>query len=134
MPSARPFWAGLDPDKPEPLDKVLAALHCFHVAPPSVPDAFYFKFTVNREDHHRIGNGFSELQELIAVISQGHPDRIKWPIPFVSKLVKSPTLWALSDKTPACRNLTRRLETLQSWLLLFMLMLCIILVTTATTP
>ncbi|KAK5652236.1 hypothetical protein OQA88_10733 [Cercophora sp. LCS_1] len=82
MPSARLFWAGLDPDKPEPLDKVLAALHCFHVAPPSVPDAFYFKFTVNREDHHRIGNGFPELQELIAAISQGHPDSIRWPIPF----------------------------------------------------
>ncbi|KAK0749117.1 hypothetical protein B0T18DRAFT_388770 [Schizothecium vesticola] len=82
MPSGRLFWAGLDPDKPEPLDKVLAALRCFHVAPPSVPDAFFFKFTVNREDHHRIGNGFPELQELIAAISQGHPDSIRWPIPF----------------------------------------------------
>jgi hypothetical protein len=86
MPPARQFWAGLDPDKPEPLDKVLAAIHCFHIAPPSMPDAFYFKFTVNREDHHRIGNGFPELQELIAAI------RPKVPVPFVSKIVKSLTL------------------------------------------
>lgn len=83
MPSARPFWAGLDPDKPEPLDKVLAALHCFQVAPPSASDAFYFEFTVNCEDHHRIGNGFPELQELAAAISQDS-DSTRWPIPFVS--------------------------------------------------
>ncbi|KAK0724101.1 hypothetical protein B0H67DRAFT_549957 [Lasiosphaeris hirsuta] len=70
MPSPRPFWAGLDTDKPEPLDKVLAALHCFQVAPPSASDAFYFVFTVNREDHHRIDNGFPELQELAAAISR----------------------------------------------------------------
>jgi hypothetical protein len=134
MSSGRLFWAGLDPAKSEPLDKVLAALHCFHVAPPSVPDAFYFKFTVNREDHYRIGNGFPELQELVAAISQGHPDSIRWPIPFVSKIVKSPTLWATTDKTPAGRNLTRRPETLQSWLLLFMPMLWLTSVTSATTP
>ncbi|KAK3346072.1 hypothetical protein B0T25DRAFT_550970 [Lasiosphaeria hispida] len=81
MPSARPFWAGLDPDKPEPLDKVLAALHCFQVAPPSAKDAFHFEFTVNREDHHRIDNGFPELQELAAVINR---DRYltRWLVPF----------------------------------------------------
>ena len=134
MPSARLFWAGLDPDNPEPLDKVLAAIHCFHVAPPSALDAFYFKFTVNRVDHHRIGNGFPELQELISAINHGHPDSIRWPIPFVSKIVKSRTLWALSDKTSACRNLTRRPETLQSWLLLFMPMLWLTSVTNATAP
>ncbi|KAK0725611.1 hypothetical protein B0H67DRAFT_642001 [Lasiosphaeris hirsuta] len=70
IPSTRPFWAGLDPDKPEPLDKVLAALHCFQVAPPSASDAFYFEFTVNREDHYRIDNGFPELQDLAAAISR----------------------------------------------------------------
>ncbi|KAK0724269.1 hypothetical protein B0H67DRAFT_550084 [Lasiosphaeris hirsuta] len=72
---ARPFWAGLDPDKPEPLDKVLAALHCFQIAPPSSCDALHFEFTINRDDHHRIKNGFPELRKLTAAI--GH-----WVIPF----------------------------------------------------
>jgi hypothetical protein len=76
MCSARPFWAGLDPDNPEPLDKVLAALHCYQVAPPSVSDGFHFEFTVNRGDHHRIDNGFPELRKLAAALSH--------PIPFVS--------------------------------------------------
>ncbi|KAK0725809.1 hypothetical protein B0H67DRAFT_551276 [Lasiosphaeris hirsuta] len=63
-PSTRPFWLGLDPDKPEPLDKVLAALYCFQVAPPSADDASHFEFTVNRGDHRRIEGGFPELQNL----------------------------------------------------------------------
>jgi len=82
MPSLRPFWAGLDPDKPELLDKVLAAIHCFQVAPPSAEDAFHFEFTVNREDHHRIDNGFPELQELAAVINR-NLYLTRWLIPFV---------------------------------------------------
>jgi len=65
MPSAHPFWAGLDSDRPEPLDKILAALHCFQVAPPSAEDAFHFEFTVNREDHHRIDNSFPEYKSLL---------------------------------------------------------------------
>ena len=87
MPPARPFWTGLDPDKPEPLDKVLAALYCYQLSPPSAADAFYFEFTVSREDHHRIDNGFPELQELSAAIGGGR-DVLKPSIPFVSN---SPT-------------------------------------------
>ncbi|KAK5652621.1 hypothetical protein OQA88_10214 [Cercophora sp. LCS_1] len=62
----RPFWAGLDPDKPEPLNKVLAALHCYQVAAPR--SNLYFEFTVDRKDHHRLTNGFLELQKLAALI------------------------------------------------------------------
>ncbi|KAK3371114.1 hypothetical protein B0T24DRAFT_627790 [Lasiosphaeria ovina] len=65
----RPFWAGLDPDKPERLDKVLAALHCYQVAPPS-GSSFYFEFTVDRQDRHRLANGFPELQKLAAAINK----------------------------------------------------------------
>jgi len=119
MPPARPFWAGLDPDKPEPLDKVLAALHCHQVSPPSAADAFYFEFTVNREDHHRIDNGFPELQELSGAI-RGSRDVLKPSIPFVSNSpTPLPTL-TLSDKTPLRRSLTHRLENLRLWPLLCM--------------
>ena len=72
----RPFWAGLDPDKPEPLDKILAALHCYQVAAPSNHNSFYFEFTVDREDYHRLADGFPELQKLAALIYKD--------IPFVS--------------------------------------------------
>ncbi|KAK0711731.1 hypothetical protein B0H67DRAFT_555669 [Lasiosphaeris hirsuta] len=84
MRSTRPFWAGLDPDKPEPLDKVLAALHCSQVAPPSAYDAFHFEFTVNRDDHHRIQNGFPELQKLTAADGEGFLGfrGTSWVIPF----------------------------------------------------
>ncbi|KAK3343656.1 hypothetical protein B0T25DRAFT_303710 [Lasiosphaeria hispida] len=71
-PSPRPFWAGLDPGKPEPLDKVLAALHCYQVAPvfsqnPSIA------FIVDREDHYRLDDGFPELQKLAAAINREIP-------------------------------------------------------------
>jgi len=69
-PTTRPFWAGLDPDKPEPLDKVLAALHCYQVAPPCDGSSFYFEFTVDSKDHHRLANGFPELQKLVAAINK----------------------------------------------------------------
>jgi len=64
----RPFWAGFDPDKPEPLDKILAALHCYQVAAPSNHNNFYFEFTVDSKDYHRLANGFPELQKLAALI------------------------------------------------------------------
>ena len=83
MCQPRQFWAGLDPDRPESLDKVLAALHCFQVAPPSACDAFYFEFTVNPEDHHRINNGFPELQRLAKATSKSLGNSC-WGIPFVS--------------------------------------------------
>ena len=66
----RPFWAGLDPDRPEPLDKVLAALHCYQVAPPCDGSSLYFEFTIDREDYHRLANGFPELQKLAAAINK----------------------------------------------------------------
>ena len=91
MPPDRPFWTGLDPDKPEPLDKVLAALHCYQVSPPSAADAFHFEFTVNREDHHRIDNGFPELRELSLAIGGGGCDVLKASIPFVSNSLTPPT-------------------------------------------
>ena len=84
MYQPRPFWVGLDPDKPEPLDKVLAALHCFQVAPPSACDAFYLEFTVNPEDHHRIDNGFPELQRLAKATRKRPGNSFGWGIPFVS--------------------------------------------------
>jgi hypothetical protein len=68
----RPFWAGLDPDKPEPRDKVLAALHCYQVASPG-HSSFYFVFTVDRKDHHRLADGFPELQKLAAAIHKEIP-------------------------------------------------------------
>ncbi|KAK3363723.1 hypothetical protein B0T25DRAFT_576265 [Lasiosphaeria hispida] len=63
----RPFWVGLDPDKPEPLGKILAALHCYHAGPP-FDGQLCFTFTVHSDDHHRIHNGFPELKKLAAVI------------------------------------------------------------------
>jgi len=69
----RAFWAGLDPDKPEPLDKILAALHCYHVAAPSNHNSFYFDFTVDRKDHYRLADGFPELQKLAALIHKEIP-------------------------------------------------------------
>ncbi|KAK0719425.1 hypothetical protein B0H67DRAFT_660956 [Lasiosphaeris hirsuta] len=66
----RPFWAGLDSDKAEPLDKVLAALHCYQIAPPCDGSSLYFEFTVNRDDHHRLANGFIKLQKLAAAINK----------------------------------------------------------------
>lgn len=73
----RPFWAGFDPDKPEPLDKVLAALHCYQVAP-RYGDKYepYFECKVIREDHHRIRNVFPELRKLAVAINR--------TVPFVS--------------------------------------------------
>ncbi|KAK3364765.1 hypothetical protein B0T24DRAFT_711993 [Lasiosphaeria ovina] len=56
----RPFWEGLD--------KVLAALHCHQVAP--CGSGFYFEFTVDRQDGHRLANGFPELQKLAAAINK----------------------------------------------------------------
>ena len=81
-PSPRPFWAGLDPDEPEPLDKILAALHCHQVAPLFSHNTS-FTFTVNREDHHRLADGFPELQKLAAAINK--------EIPFVSLPLVTPT-------------------------------------------
>ncbi|KAH6622719.1 hypothetical protein F5144DRAFT_656268 [Chaetomium tenue] len=62
------FWQGLDPTKPERLSKVLAALHCFHIAPPT--DIFHCEFTVHPTDHHRIYDGFPELQLLEKLIDK----------------------------------------------------------------
>lgn len=80
------FWQGLDPTKPERLSKVLAALHCFHIAPPA--DLFHCEFTVHPDDHHRIYVGFPELQFLEKLIGKR--------IPFVSGLA---TLHA-ADRSP----------------------------------
>ncbi|KAH6848210.1 hypothetical protein B0I37DRAFT_159097 [Chaetomium sp. MPI-CAGE-AT-0009] len=66
------FWEGLDPKKPERLSKVLAALHCFHIAPPT--DLFHYEFTVHPADHHRICGTFPELRSLEELIGK--------PIPF----------------------------------------------------
>ncbi|KAK3345906.1 hypothetical protein B0T25DRAFT_520445 [Lasiosphaeria hispida] len=63
----RPFWEGLDPDKPEPLDKIIAALHCYHVRPPA-GGQLRFTFTVDKDDYHRIHRGFPELKKLAAAI------------------------------------------------------------------
>jgi hypothetical protein len=63
----RPFWEGLDPDKPEPLDKILAALHCYQVRPPA-GGKLGFTFTVDINDHNRIRRGFPELRKLAAAI------------------------------------------------------------------
>ncbi|KAK3343521.1 hypothetical protein B0T25DRAFT_521657 [Lasiosphaeria hispida] len=63
----RPFWVGLDPDKPERLDKILAALHCYHAGPPP-GGRLRFAFTVDSDDHHRIHRGFPELKKLAAAI------------------------------------------------------------------
>jgi len=71
----RPFWEGLDPGKPEPLDKILAALHCYHVSAPTGGE-LGFTFTVDIDDHHRIRRGFPELKKLAATIRR--------EIPFVS--------------------------------------------------
>ncbi|EAQ84083.1 predicted protein [Chaetomium globosum CBS 148.51] len=62
------FWQGLDPTKPERLSKVLVALHCFHIAPPT--DIFHCEFTVHPADHHRIYDGFPELQLLEELIDK----------------------------------------------------------------
>jgi hypothetical protein len=71
---------GLDPDEHEPLSSVLAAIHCYQAAPPNgfeyLSPGHYFEFTVAEQDHHRIANGFPELQKLANVL--GHE------IPFVN--------------------------------------------------
>ncbi|KAK0702166.1 hypothetical protein B0H67DRAFT_393032 [Lasiosphaeris hirsuta] len=71
-PSPRLFWTGLDSDKPEPLDKILAALHCFQVAP-VFSQNLSITFIVDREDHYRLADGFPELQKLAAAINKETP-------------------------------------------------------------
>ncbi|KAK0729662.1 hypothetical protein B0H67DRAFT_638254 [Lasiosphaeris hirsuta] len=72
-PIFRPFWAGLTPDKPEPLGKILTALHCYQITPPSY-DNPPFTFAVDRKDHYRLSNdSFPELQKLAAAINKQIP-------------------------------------------------------------
>ncbi|KAK0753588.1 hypothetical protein B0T18DRAFT_452640 [Schizothecium vesticola] len=83
----RAFWVGLDPDEAEPLSMILAAIHCYQVAPPLGVDylspGHYFEFTVADRDHHRIANGFPELQELANFL--GHE------IPFLNSMASLPS-------------------------------------------
>lgn len=64
LPSA-PFSGGLDPHRPEPLDKILAAIHYFLVDP--LLDVFKCKFTVRPDDHHRIIT-FPEFHDLYEMV------------------------------------------------------------------
>ncbi|KAK0655153.1 hypothetical protein B0T16DRAFT_384105 [Cercophora newfieldiana] len=62
----------LDPDEPEPLDKILAALHCYQVAP-VFSQNHSITFIVDRLDHYRLADGFPELQALAAAIHKEIP-------------------------------------------------------------
>ncbi|KAK0725687.1 hypothetical protein B0H67DRAFT_551188 [Lasiosphaeris hirsuta] len=54
------------------------------VAPPSARDKpHHFEFTIYRNDHHRIDNGFPELRKLATTIGRG--TGIIWEIPFASR-------------------------------------------------
>lgn len=99
--SGTPFWLGIDPAKPERLDKILATVHCFHVAPPTDT---YYEFTVDPVDRHRIHNGFPELQVLKKYLGSKR-------ISYVGTLFLPPRLGTTPSPTHAllCENPFKRI-------------------------